>query len=423
MTDNNNLERLFHAGAHGDLQEGARQLLEMDPSQGRVWKLYGSSLAVCGDWREALPALQRAREQLSDDSEVAAILGLAHFELGSYQESLEACQKALSLDAGSVSAWSTIGILLRHEGRLQEALQYQLKAHSLAQGSARVHGNLGVLYKELGQFESSIEHFRRALQLSFVQLQSAPADRLTSARPKEGRSGMPKDAAYKILDALRAYLDQEQVPWCLIAGTLLGVYRDGDLLPNDKDMDIGVSAKVDRGYLERLFCEKVGFVHLPQLGIPVEQRNVHSMSFIHSVTGITVDVILIHEEDDGRMLLGLDHVVSPIVCRIRHLDIGSFEWRGRPWPVPIPTASYLEDVYGPGWVKPDPGFDTVLSNPNRVPEAIPPTLCYGYSCLCSRMMENNWKKSLAYCRQLLARVPDPLLKDLEAWLVSLEGKA
>jgi len=415
------LVSLFQAGQYGLLEERAHRLLAEDPKRGVVWKLYAASLAMKGAWQEALPAMLRATELLPEEAEGFANLGLAWFHAGKSQEAIQACQKALSLDPETGSAWGNLGIILRNEGRLEEAFEHQLKAASLTPGSAQVHGNLGIVSKELGRFEASINHFRQALILQFTHLKTLPPAALLARKPGPGRPVMPKTEAYQTLDVLRECLDAAGIPWCLVAGTLLGVHRDGDLLPNDKDLDVGIPAGVERARLESLLCNRAGFIHLPQVAIPMGQRNRHSMSFMLQATGVTLDVIFIHEEQDGRMVLGLDHVVSPMVCRIRHFEIGFSEWRGRQWPVPIPTESYLEDIYGPGWVRPDPGFDTVLSNPNRVPEAMPPTLCYGYSCLCYWLLEGNLVKSRAYCRQLLARIQDPLLKELGAWLESLEG--
>ncbi len=64
----------------------------------------------------------------------------------------------------------------------------------------------------------------------------------------------------------------------------------------------------------------------------------------------------------------------------------------------------------------------MLSNPTRIAAAIPVVLCYGYARLCACLLEHEWWRAAAYCRQLLARRPDPLLDDLLAWLATLETK-
>lgn len=51
---------------------------------------------------------------------------------------------------------------------------------------------------------------------------------------------MNNKLAIKDLKLIKRILDKLKVPFFLNFGTLLGIYRDGKILPDDKDIDIGI---------------------------------------------------------------------------------------------------------------------------------------------------------------------------------------
>lgn len=57
-----------------------------------------------------------------------------------------------------------------------------------------------------------------------------------------GQSTLVNDNAYQILFLLTRVLEHHNVNYHVDAGTLLGIYRDGKLIPWDDDLDIAVSA-------------------------------------------------------------------------------------------------------------------------------------------------------------------------------------
>jgi hypothetical protein len=51
---------------------------------------------------------------------------------------------------------------------------------------------------------------------------------------------MQEDLALEDLKLVKQVLDKHEVPFYLAYGTCLGVYRDGDFLPGDDDIDLGI---------------------------------------------------------------------------------------------------------------------------------------------------------------------------------------
>lgn len=232
---------------------------------------------------------------------------------------------------------------------------------------------------------------------------------------------MSVTAARATLDLLRARLNDAGIPWCLLAGTLLGIYRDGDILPYDKDMDLAIPAAIERRRVIAALGESGEFEYRQRF----RQRSddTYSMSFVHAKQGVTVDFFFLHPDGDHHFIAGVDHPAQPMLCRIRRFEFAMHPWRGTQWPIPAAPEQYLEDVYGDKWRQPDPVFDTVLSNPNRLPQSIPLVICHGYERLYECLLEHHWKRAAAYCRQLQARRPDPLLEAIARWLPGVVEQA
>jgi len=67
-----------------------------------------------------------------------------------------------------------------------------------------------------------------------------PKAKLGWSRPTEG---MVPEVAVQLLQIITGLLDNANIIYHLEGGTLLGIARDGGLLPWDKDMDISVAAE------------------------------------------------------------------------------------------------------------------------------------------------------------------------------------
>jgi hypothetical protein len=84
----------------------------------------------------------------------------------------------------------------------------------------------------------------------------------------------------------------------------------------------------------------------------------------------------------------------------------------RLWQVPDPPEQYLQEVYGSNWMVPDPGYDTILSNPARTAESLPLALCLSYVRVFEALQEGKLARASALVAQILSRTEDPFLADL-----------
>ncbi len=153
-----------------------------------------------------------------------------------------------------------------------------------------------------------------------------------------------KELAYKYLEKLSRFFDTNNYRYYLNFGTLLGIVRDGDLIPWDDDIDIAVLKNFD----EKIFLENIKMTcHLdnvdveylvkrkPQLGLvglDIIINTENTLSFT-----ISVDLLI---EDDDKYRLPLDILPMHYFSKQQPLQLANIDLFG-----PYPVEEYLTYVY------------------------------------------------------------------------------
>lgn len=176
------------------------------------------------------------------------------------------------------------------------------------------------------------------------------------------------DAEEALKDVARL-LPLSEWSWTALSGTFLGIFREGDFLPHDFDVDLGLRAdKTDIAELQRRLNAASEFesVKLDQQyrlrqqdgrltieTLPVLVKAVHR-------TGIAVDFSFLHEEDGvwwhGSMMHRWDH--AP-------MDLTEYELRGVTILGPRDGDRYLTEGYG-DWRTPVKEFNCSSGRRNLV---------------------------------------------------------
>lgn len=406
---------LFKCGAHTELQKQLRRLIKQTPDSGFAWKLLGASLQLQGKY--AIDALRTAVRLLPSDAEAHCNLGVAFKQAGDPASAIASYRRALDINGQYAQAHCYLANAQRELGLFEEALASCRHSLAIAPECWEAHVTMGTTLNAVGQFEPSLGSMRRAVALLLQMYRNLDVPpRAESLDCSQSKTPMRVTDAKEVLDVLRTRLDAVSIPWCLFAGTLLGVIRDGDLLPYDKDMDIALACDVDRKQLIQLLTADGEFRLASRLNRGLQNSHIYDMCFMHARHHVTVDLFFLHPDGQDHFLVGTDHPGQPVLCRISRFDIGLRDWRDELWPVPIQHERYFCDVYGADWQQPDPYYDTTISNPSRIAEAIPFVLCYGYARLFAHLRNCKWQAAKAYCKQLRNRIVDPLLDEVEQWV-------
>ncbi|MCG2585629.1 LicD family protein [Massilia sp. TS11] len=170
--------------------------------------------------------------------------------------------------------------------------------------------------------------------------------------------------AREFLDATLVHLARRGLIAFATAGTLLGLVRDGALLPNDKDLDLVVPFRA----LDEA-CRAVRELGWEDSWVALNASNYRC--FVHADSGITLDLIGYDSDPAGAGVLGGWWPQGLAREDGRLLRFSEFQItrqqseRGPYWALSEPRQM-LEELYGPGWVTPDPHFDAILGTPALV---------------------------------------------------------
>ena len=160
-----------------------------------------------------------------------------------------------------------------------------------------------------------------------------------------------RDFALAGLSVAAKVLRDRNVTFWLSCGTLLGCVRDGDLIPHDSDVDIGVLHEGDKDSLLGAFID-VGFKL---------QRKCEVDGVLHEWTltmnGALLDIFFHFHDDRGLYMCvpgpngAHGQYRFPSLQGTRTAMLASQEY-----PIPINAEQMLELQYGPSWRVPQAGW-------------------------------------------------------------------
>ena len=160
-------------------------------------------------------------------------------------------------------------------------------------------------------------------------------------------------------------LEKNNIPYWLDEGTLLGIVRDGDLLPWDHDADFGIPGEYAQNIIDiRYKFYPKFFVKINKtksLWMPGNIRSIKLKTPFERLVRINfhIDLFFKYKIDNSCHWI--------IMTALKHSDSKFFDkldtisWEGRKVKIPSHVEEYLELNYG-DWRTPDPDFDPSIDN-------------------------------------------------------------
>ncbi|MDE6978331.1 MAG: hypothetical protein K2O85_02035, partial [Helicobacter sp.] len=194
---------------------------------------------------------------------------------------------------------------------------------------------------------------------------------------------------------------------------ILGIYRDGDLLPHDKDVDLGLPWNVPRAELIHTVCKYNFACNYTEEDIAGEKGQ-WNISIVHVPTGTTIDFFFLKPESD-KIVLGIHKNGKTLYGRQSNTGRMQIDYAGTTFWTFGKLDSYLGELYGEGWRTPQANYNTlILSETVDDPDGVGIALCYNH-CL-GALCESYYKKGHGYAMQLLSVIDDPLLQEVKDYL-------
>lgn len=184
------------------------------------------------------------------------------------------------------------------------------------------------------------------------------ATRFSGRPPRKIRLGdVPGEAREALRLGIEALEDAGATAW-VTYGTLLGLVREGRLLPHDNDIDIAVMPVVDDGPIRAAMTAR----GLTLLLDEADSSGTSKLKFVHGA--VVLDLFFVRHEGDcwadycTLMKLSLLRSTHPPIA----LETKVFD--GLALPVPRNAEAYLAHLYGPGWRQTVTRWNWYLSPPN-----------------------------------------------------------
>ena len=159
--------------------------------------------------------------------------------------------------------------------------------------------------------------------------------------------GINIDTCHKMLKDLDDCTKKHNIFFYLSEGTALGIYRNGDLLAWDDDVDIGIFAE-DKERFETLVVpemRKRGYVYnvelMPKMDLHFFLKDHHMMD---------VEIVDVRKHCISKRQERCSELIS-------HLQFTKKKWRDLVFNVP--KTSYYEYLYGKDWMIPKKGAKTI----------------------------------------------------------------
>ena len=253
-------------------------------------------------------------------------------------------------------------------------------------------------------FESANSIYRRliAVQMKRLEKQSSEPQTIIPAIEKIKTNDLEDGKGEACLKGFKDVMQSANIPFFLMAGTVLGYIRDGRLLPGDKDVDIGIMEKdYDKTKIENLLRDSGSF--------QIKRVDDHA-DRIRAIyrNGVWVDVFPYFTEGKRTWHAGT-------VARWWHepFDLAPYDVDGTSFMIPADTDAYLEENYGSDWRTPDGLFDVYDDAPNAEIMHHDFLRYSTWRKIFESLKVRNWEKVLKYVN----KNPD-LIKE-NPWLVNL----
>lgn len=404
----------FNAGHLPEVERLAKKLIGKFPHHVFGWKALGVVLQKSGRSLEALAPMRQAIHLAPNDAVAHSNLGATLERLGQLKEAEVNCRAAIRLKPDFPDAHNNLGNVLKAMGQVKEALPHYQEAIRLKPSFLEADLHLNNLRAEQaleqGELFQALECLRRLLSLQLDQgVQTVVRPDPTPVFNSAGNEAL----MWKTLAQLAA-VGVHAFP---IAGTLLGLVRDGHLLPWDKDVDFGLPFNQMAPAKACLLAH--GWVEVTQ-----KLRLLNPLGFKHLETGVCLDLFgCVRDVDNNVFISGIWQEGQPwAMQRVTEfpasLTLQSIQRpEGRIWVLQNPE-SWLVPVYGETWRIPDPDFDTVVAARN-LRGFTPLTQIYGLMRINGHLQQGRLRKAQATTRHCLRHLPeDELLKRTEMCLTA-----
>ncbi len=201
------------------------------------------------------------------------------------------------------------------------------------------------------------------------------SDKTRLTRPPKYKKILPLTGtkltrAKKMLMYTTGLLEKNGIPYWLDDGTLLGIIRDGILLPWDNDIDIGVPGE----YVEKVVALKRNFFprykllkrSAPSGWLPGRLRVAKIRPLRSEIMSDSLHLDIFFKYADDNESVWVDSYCKKKVAGYFYTNLEKITWEGNNYWIPSDVEKYLEVRYGKNWRTPIKEYDASVGEPTIV---------------------------------------------------------
>jgi hypothetical protein len=370
----------------------------------RAYAKDAERLLRSGKRREAAARWQRAVNADPSSATYEYQLGRLLLKLNETELGILHLEKSVKLDGTAGAPTLELAQAYTQTNRFDAARGLLDRVLASAPNAPQVHLICGTFFHKQGKLPESIDHLRTALELMLAHPE-------TVSNPKH-KDNFDRPELERLLWTTLSQLALAGVHAFAAFGTLLGMVREGHLLPFDKDVDIGLPyGELDRA--EKCLLAN-GWVGIPH-PFTMNPRSYVNMKVLVSidVTGFVVDAAS-GATYEGVWIEGIPWEWNRFTRWPTLALEKTLSPHGSPiWALRDPET-WLDTIYG-DWHTPDPYFDSIVAAKNLCGFSLM-TQCYLLGRIYERWESRNYVKALATVRHGLRHCPD------DALLIKVEGR-
>lgn len=310
-----------------------------------------------GDIKAAISFLEAATKLAPEYLDIKTGIGYLLCLDNQAEAGVQILENILHSAPEHVPAMLRLGEIYRKHNETEKAHRLLQKAVTLTPESMSAQNTLATILFEKGELPKAVEHGKKALSLRLKSKDSP------FVAPKKSAEDFNSASTLTLLWKTLTRLAQSGVHAFPAFGTLLGLVRDGDLLPFDKDLDLGLPfSEMQRA---RACMERNGWK------ITGNPLTMNPLAFYHPEGDVTIDLFgFIIRSEDSRPCTGIWRRAAPkewnwstsfssIDMEKKRNPLGKDSW------FLSDPESWLAEVYG-DWKTPDKNFDTLVAAKNLV---------------------------------------------------------
>lgn len=348
---------------------------------------FSQALLLTGQFDAFRKAIRACLYHRPNDVDAAFLYSqLTAFDAEFTTEDADLLWRILEHQAGNTSRrkiWLAMSYLVQDQAgldRMSAALAHALSVGARPRYHFQVNEHWAVAALRAGHYKQAKELWRENLAHSVPVAGSKPSTKPAS------RSRYDASTALSALRDVTHLLEKLSAQPFLVSGTLLGMVRNGSLLPHDKDVDIGIWEDVPRSDL---------LVALQQSGsFWVQPARSQDTIRVKHINGTPIDIFYHYREGNSVWHGGVKAQWwnSDFSIEQRRFSSGLFN-------VPRDTERYLSENYG-DWRVPVVIFDSVYDTPNATIVNEDEMIIHDYRSACESLRGGRQEKARRYLSSL-----------------------